>query len=46
MSKKDLQVLLKEMDNYKEQLNSYEKLKYELPSKKTIDFINILIQKK
>ena len=46
MSKKDLRVLLKEMANYKEQLTSYEKLKYELPSKKTIDFINILIQKK
>lgn len=46
MSKKDLQTLLKEMDNYKEQLNSYEKLKYELSSKKTIDFINTLIQKK
>ncbi|MBW2643227.1 MAG: hypothetical protein JRC89_07600 [Deltaproteobacteria bacterium] len=46
MSKKDLQILLKEMDNYKEQLNSSEKLKYELPSKKTIGFINTLIQKK
>jgi hypothetical protein len=46
MSKKDLQTLLKEMDNYKEQLNSYEKLKYELHSKQTIDFINTLIQNK
>ncbi len=46
MDEKDLQTLLKRMDNYKEQLKSYEKLKYEVYSKKTIDFINYLIKNK
>ncbi|MBA7477457.1 MAG: hypothetical protein GH155_05660 [Spirochaeta sp.] len=46
MDKNDLQTLLNRMDNYKEQLSSYEKLKYEVYSKKTIDFINYLIRNK